>query len=92
MFSGEKGPEKKEYKRKVGHSTEAAMVTFSSSLDDKSRAIASKIETVSNEFTAVKFYQVDVRKHTMLHSAYLNEELPLPDLMRRGSRWPGCPP
>ncbi|KAF7184138.1 hypothetical protein CNMCM7691_004697 [Aspergillus felis] len=66
-----------EYKRKVEHSTEPVVVTFLSPLDDKCQAVASKIEELSGEFTAIKFHRVDVRKHTMLSTALSNTELPI---------------
>jgi thioredoxin 1 len=52
-----------EYKRRVEHSVEPIVVTFLSPLDDKCKAVASKIEELSNKFATIKFYQVDVRKH-----------------------------
>ncbi|KAJ5558860.1 hypothetical protein N7461_002832 [Penicillium sp. DV-2018c] len=70
-------PKNKEYKQKVEHSVEPVVVTFLSPLDDKCKAVVSKIEELSNEFTTVKFYQVDVRKHAMLSSALLNTKLPV---------------
>ena len=74
-----------EYKRKVEHSVEPVVVTFLSPLDDKCKAVASKIEELSNEFTTVKFYQVDVRKHAMLSSALLNTKLPFIVFVKNGA-------
>lgn len=74
-----------EYKRKVEHSVEPVVVTFLSPLDDKCRAVASKIEELSGEFTTMKFYQVDVRKHTMLSRALSNTELPIVVFMKNGT-------
>jgi thioredoxin 1 len=53
------------------------VVTFLSPLDDKCKAVATKIEELSGEFTTVKFYRVDVRKHAMLSRALFNKELPI---------------
>jgi thioredoxin 1 len=74
-----------EYEQKIRYSTEPAVVTFVSPLDDKSKAIASEIEKLSNEFTTVKFYQVDVRRHTMLHRAYTSKELPAIVFVKNGA-------
>lgn len=71
--------------RKVEHSVEPVVVTFLSSLDDKCKAVASKIEELSNEFTTVKFYQVDVRKHAMLSSGLLNTKLPFIVFFKNGA-------
>ncbi|GIJ85586.1 hypothetical protein Asppvi_004445 [Aspergillus pseudoviridinutans] len=73
-----------EYKRKVEHSAEPVVVTFLSPLDDKCKAVASKIEELSGEFTTIKFYQVDVRKHAMLSRALSNTELPIVVFVENG--------
>ncbi|KAF4175367.1 hypothetical protein CNMCM8927_000226 [Aspergillus lentulus] len=70
--------------RKVEHSIEPVVVTFLSPLEDKCQAVASKIEELSGEFTAIKFYQVDVRKHTMLSTALSNTELPIVVFVNNG--------
>jgi thioredoxin 1 len=46
-------------------------------VDDKCRAVASNIEELSGEFTTIKFYHVDVRKHGMLSRALSNTKLPI---------------
>ncbi|KAH1485480.1 hypothetical protein KXX06_004558 [Aspergillus fumigatus] len=74
-----------EYKRKVEHSAEPVVVTFLSPLDDKCKAVTSKIEELSGEFTTIKFYQVDVRKHTMLSKALSNAELPIVVFVKNGT-------
>lgn len=61
------------------------MVTFLSPLDDKCKAVVSKIQDLSNEFTTVKFYQVDVGKHAMLSSALLITELPVIVFVKNGA-------
>jgi thioredoxin 1 len=64
---------------------EPFVVTFLSPLDDKCKAVVSKIEELSNEFTTVKFYQVDVRKHAMLSSALINTKLPVIVFVKNGA-------
>lgn len=64
-----------EYKWKVERSIEPVVVTYLSPFDDKCKTVVSKIVEVSNEFTTVKFYQVDNRKHVMLSRALANTEL-----------------
>jgi thioredoxin 1 len=78
-------PSDEEYKQKVEHSVEPVVVTFLSPLDDKCRATASKIEELSAEFATVKFYQVDVGKHTMLSRALSNTELPIVVFVKNGA-------
>jgi thioredoxin-like negative regulator of GroEL len=73
-----------EYKQKVEHSVEPVVVTFLTSLDDKCKAVASDIEELSDEFTTIKFYQVDVGKHTMLSRALSNTELPIVVYVKNG--------
>jgi thioredoxin 1 len=73
-----------EYKRKVEHSVDPVVVTFLSPLDDKCKAVASKIEELSDEFTSVKFYRVDVRKHAMLSRALSKTELPIVVFVKNG--------
>jgi thioredoxin 1 len=63
---------------------EPVVVTFLSPLDDKCKAVASNIEELGGEFTAIKFYQVDVRKHTMLSRALSNTELPIVVFVNNG--------
>ncbi|KAJ5982689.1 hypothetical protein N7451_012789 [Penicillium sp. IBT 35674x] len=74
-----------EYTQKVEHSIQPVTVTFSSPLDDKCRAVVSKIEELSNEFATIKFYQVDVRKHAMLSSAFHNTKLPVIVFIKNGA-------
>jgi thioredoxin 1 len=66
-----------EYKWKVERSAEPVVVTFLSPLDNKCKAVASKIEELSGEFATMEFYQVDVGKHAMLSRALSNTELPI---------------
>jgi thioredoxin 1 len=73
-----------EYKQKVEHSVEPVGVTFLTSLDDKCKAVASDIEELSDEFTTIKFYQVDVGKRTMLSRALSNTELPIVVFVKNG--------
>jgi thioredoxin 1 len=74
-----------ECKRKVEHSVEPVVVTFLSPLDEKCKAVASKIEELSNEFTTVNFYQVDVRKHALPSSAVFNTKLPVIVFVKNGA-------
>jgi thioredoxin 1 len=74
-----------EYKEKVEHSVEPVVVTFLSPLDDKCKAVASKIEELSDEFTSVKFYRVDVGKHAMLSRALSSTELPIVVFVKNGT-------
>lgn len=78
-------PRNEEYKLKVEHSLEPVVVTFHSPLDDKCKAVVSKMEELSDEFTTVKFYQVDVRKHAMLSSALLITNLPVIVFVKNGA-------
>ncbi|RLL97548.1 hypothetical protein CFD26_100527 [Aspergillus turcosus] len=66
-----------EYKQKVENSVEPVVVTFLSALDDKCKAVVSKIEEMSDEYPNIKFYLVDVRKHAMLSRALSNRGLPI---------------
>jgi thioredoxin-like negative regulator of GroEL len=74
-----------EYKLKVERSIEPVVVTFLSLFDDKCKAVVSKIVELSNEFTTVKFYQIDVRKHAMLSRALANTELPVVVFVKNGA-------
>jgi thioredoxin 1 len=74
-----------EYKQKVEHSVEPVMVTFISTVDDKCKAVASSVEELSGEFTTIKFYQVEFRKHAMLSTALSNEELPIVVFVKNGT-------
>ncbi|KAB8079294.1 hypothetical protein BDV29DRAFT_151897 [Aspergillus leporis] len=60
------------------------VVTFLSPLDDKCKAVASKIEELWVEFTSVKFYRVDVRKDGMLSRALSNTEMPIVVFAKNG--------
>jgi thioredoxin 1 len=73
-----------EYKRKVEHSVDSVVVTFLSPSDDKCKAVAANIEELRDEFTSVKFYRVDVRKHAMLSRALSNTELPIVVFVNNG--------
>jgi thioredoxin 1 len=53
------------------------VVTFLSLLDGKCKAVTSKIKELSDKFTSVKFYQVNIRKHAMLSRALSSTELPI---------------
>jgi thioredoxin 1 len=53
-------------------------------LDDKCKAVASKIEELWVEFTSVKFYRVDVRKDGMLSRALSNTEMPIVVFVKNG--------
>ncbi|OGE55786.1 hypothetical protein PENARI_c004G12365 [Penicillium arizonense] len=64
------------YERKVRHSNDPVMVTLLSSWDNNCKIIKSKIEELSRNFVTIKFYQVDVTKHAMLRSVFLDKELP----------------
>jgi thioredoxin 1 len=74
-----------EYKQKVENSVGPVVVTFLSPLDDKCKAVAWKIEELSDEFTSVKFYRVDVRKHAMLSRALSSTELPIVVFVKNGT-------
>jgi thioredoxin 1 len=74
-----------EYKQKVEHLVEPVVITFLSPLDDKCKAVASKIEGPSDEFPTTKFYQVDVTKHGMLSRALSNTELPIVVFVKNGT-------
>ncbi|RDH26438.1 hypothetical protein BDQ94DRAFT_176375 [Aspergillus welwitschiae] len=76
-----------EYKRKVEHSVEPVVVTFLSPLDDKCNAVASGIAELSHEFTTIKFYEVDVRKHAMLSRALSITELPIVVFVKNGTKF-----
>jgi thioredoxin-like negative regulator of GroEL len=54
-------------------------------VDDKCKAVASSIEELSGEFTTIKFYQVDIRKHAMLSTALSNKELPIVVVVKKGT-------
>lgn len=73
-----------EYKQKVENSVEPVVVTFLSALDDKCKAVVSKIEEMSDEYPNIKFYLVDVRKHAMLSRALSNRGLPIVAFVKNG--------
>ncbi|KAK9604796.1 thioredoxin trx1 [Aspergillus fumigatus] len=73
-----------EYKRKVEHSVEPVVVTFLTSLDDKCKIVTSHIGELSDEYTTIKFYQVDVRKHALLSRTLSNAELPIVTFVKNG--------
>jgi thioredoxin 1 len=54
-------------------------------LDDKCKAVASKIEELSYEFATIKFYRVDVHKHGILSRALSNTELPIVVFVKNGT-------
>ncbi|KAF4218599.1 hypothetical protein CNMCM5878_006703 [Aspergillus fumigatiaffinis] len=53
-------------------------------MDDKCKAVAPKIEELSDEFTSVKFYRVDVGKHAVLSRALSNTGLPVAVFVKNG--------
>ncbi|KAK9646511.1 thioredoxin trx1 [Aspergillus fumigatus] len=73
-----------EYKQKVQNSVEPVVVTFLSPPDDKCKAVVSKIEEMSDEYPNIKFYLVDVRKHTTLSRALPNRGLPIVAFVKNG--------
>jgi thioredoxin-like negative regulator of GroEL len=60
------------------------MVIFLSSWDNNCNIVIPEIVKLRKSFATIKFYQVDIGKHAMLHSVFLIKELPTVVFVHKG--------